>query len=71
MGICKQLKDFITQILNLRETWKKAGRKKSFHEANGKLTINWWHMNKTLSLQGSRDTAEKYEKHLSGLISKE
>ena len=27
--------------------------------------------NKTLSLQGSSDTVEEYEKHLYGLISKE
>ena len=45
--------------------------KNAFREADGKLTINWWHTNKTLSLQGSGDTVEEYEKRLYGLISKE
>ena len=56
----QQLKDFIALILNLHETWKKAGTKNTFREANGKLTINWWHTNKTQSLQGSGDTVEEY-----------
>ena len=45
--------------------------KNTFREDNGKLKINWWHMNKTLSLQGNGKTVEEYEKHLYGLISKE
>ena len=63
-GDLQQLKDFITLILNLRGTWKKVGTKNTFREANGKLMINWWHTNKTLSLQGSGDTVEEYEKRL-------
>ena len=51
--------------------WKKADTKNTFHKANEKLTINWWHMNKTPSLQGSSETGEEYEKCLYGLISKE
>ena len=70
-GDLQQLKDFITLILNLRGTWKKVGTKNTFREANGKLMINWWHTNKTLSLQGSGDTVEEYEKRLYGLTSKE
>ena len=70
-GDLQQLKDFITLILNLRGTWKKVGTKNTFCEANGKLRINWWHTNKTLSFQGSGDTVEEYEKRLYGLTSKE
>ena len=34
-----QLKDFTTLILNVCKTWKKAGIKHTFREAQGKLTI--------------------------------
>ena len=63
------MKDFATLILNVHGTWKKAGIKHTFHEAQGKLTINWWQTNKTLHVQGSQDIAEEYEERLSQLIS--
>ena len=69
-GDLQQLKDFTTLILNVRGTWKKAGIKHTFHEAQGKLIINWWQTNKTLHIQGSQDIVDEYEERLSELISK-
>ena len=68
-GDLQQLKDSTTLILNVRGTWKKAGIKHTFREAQGKLTINWWQTNKTLHVQGSQDIVEEYEEQLSELIS--
>ena len=68
-GDLQPFKDFTTLILIVHGTQKKAGIKHTFHEAQGKLTINWWQTNKTLHVQGGHNIVEEYEERFSELIS--